>query len=127
MPTPPIAIKEILQREGVGSQLELMLLTRLRRDGLPEPARQHPCIPGRKFAFDFAWPSHRLAVEVQGGVHIKGAHSTGTGIERDCLKLSLAAAVGWRVLPISAAMIRSGQAVALIRQALSVGGTDDLP
>jgi hypothetical protein len=64
-----------------------------------------------------------VAVEVQGGVWIKSAHTTGYGVNRDCLKLSMAAAVGWRVLPVTREMIESGDAVRLIAQALGV--TDD--
>lgn len=106
--------------DGVNSDLEMMLLTRLEHAGLPLGQTQYPVVVGRQFKFDRAWPNQRVAVEVQGGLWVAGAHSRGSGVERDCIKLSIAAAVGWRVLPISKAMIESGEAIALIRQALGL-------
>lgn len=105
---------------GIGSELELMLLNRIQRTGLPEPKLQHPAIPGRDFRFDLCWPAQRVAVEVQGGIWVNGAHSRGSGVERDCTKYCLAAAAGWRVLPVTKSMIQSGEAVRLIAQALGV-------
>jgi hypothetical protein len=61
-----------------------------------------------------------VAVEVVGGVWIKSGHTTGSGINRDCLKMSMAAAVGWRVLPVTREMIEDGTAIELIAQALGV-------
>ena len=109
---------------GVESELELKLLTRIERAGLPSGHGQARIIPGRGFVFDRVWPAQRVAVEVQGGLYINGAHSRGSGVERDCLKASMAAALGWRVLPVSKAMIESGQAVELIAQALGLAVRD---
>jgi hypothetical protein len=65
-----------------------------------------------------------VAVEVTGGIWMaKSGHNTGGGINRDCLKLSMAAAVGWRCLPITREMIESGEAVRLI--GLALGVSDD--
>lgn len=106
---------------GVTSALEMMLYTRLERHGIPLGEAQYRFVPGRLYRFDRAWPApHMVAVEIQGGLWVNGAHSRGSGVERDCVKLSIAAALGWRVLPISKAMIESGQAVELIAQALGV-------
>jgi hypothetical protein len=101
----------------------MMLLVRLERAGLPTGVGQHPVVTGRQFRFDRAWPEHMVAVEVQGGVWTNGAHSRGSGVQRDCLKLSMAAAVGWRCLPITREMIESGEAVRLI--GLALGVSDD--
>jgi hypothetical protein len=105
---------------GVDSALEMALLTRLERHGLPLGDGQYRFVPGRLYRFDRAWPAHLVAVEIQGGLWVNGAHSRGSGVERDCVKLSIAAAMGWRVLPVSKAMIESGQAVELVAQALGV-------
>lgn len=105
--------------DGVDSALEMALLTRLERSGLPLGEGQYRFVPGRLYRFDRAWPGHGMvAVEIQGGLWVNGAHSRGSGVERDCVKLSIAAALGWRVLPVSKAMIESGQAISLLRQAL---------
>lgn len=120
MPQKPARLAEILAVEGVESQLELSLLKKLRRAGLPEGQARQAVIPGRKFEFDRVWAAQKVAVEVQGGVHSRMGHSTGVGIERDCEKLSLAAAHGWRVLPVTEKQIERGRAVAWIAQALGV-------
>jgi very-short-patch-repair endonuclease len=120
MPTKPANLPAILAAAGVESQLELLLLNRLERAGLPTGMPRQQIIPGRKFEFDRVWPAQRVAVEVQGGVHARMGHSTGVGIERDCEKLSLAAAHGWRCLPLTEKQIKSGLAVALIAKALGV-------
>lgn len=97
----------------------MMLLVRLERAGLPVGVTQHRVVTGRQFRLDRAWPEQMVACEVQGGVWANGAHSRGSGVQRDCVKLSMAAAVGWRVLPVTREMIESGEAVHLIAQALS--------
>ena len=107
----------------VDSELEMMLVTRLERAGLPTGVGQHPVVTGRQFRFDRAWPEHMVAVEVMGGVWIKSGHTTGSGIERDCLKASMAAALGWRCLPVTRSMIEDGTAIELISQALTPAST----
>ena len=59
----------------------------------------------RKYEFDFAWPSLMIAVEVEGGQWIKGGHTTGTGLQRDCEKYNLAQANGWKVFRFSTSMV----------------------
>lgn len=125
MPQKPVRIKEILAAAGVESQLELLLLNRLEHAGLPVGQSQQQLIPGRKFSFDRVWcevdgRAVRVVCEVQGGVHSRMGHSTGVGIERDCEKFSLAAAHGWRVIPVTEKQIKSGQAVEWIARALGV-------
>lgn len=101
------------------TEVEDELLFQVRASGLSAPQQQGKIIPGRKFAFDFVWPDHKLAVEVQGGIWLPaGGHNTGTGIERDCEKLNLAVLAGWRVLHVTSGMVRSGQALAYIEEAL---------
>lgn len=120
MPQKPARLAEILKAHGVASQLELLLLRKLRRVGLPEGEAQVRGIPGRKFAFDRAWRAQMVAVNVQGAIYVRGAHSTGTGIERDCEVACLASLAGWKYLPVTEKQIKSGQAVEWIAQALGV-------
>jgi len=47
---------------------------------------------------DWAWPEQRVALEIDGGVWVRGAHGRGTGIVRDQEKGREAAALGWRIL-----------------------------
>jgi hypothetical protein len=103
------------------SELEMILENRLERAGLPLGVTQHRFVPGRQFRFDRAYPDRMVAVEVQGGTWSQRGHARPSMIQRDCLKLSLAAALGWRCLPLTRAMIEDGTAVELIAQALGVG------
>ena len=69
-----------------------------KQEGLPAPVFEHVHIPGRKFRLDVAWPQYKIGIEVQGGLWIKAAHSTGTGIKRDMCKRNLGTLNGWAIL-----------------------------
>lgn len=62
--------------------------------------------PTRGYRFDFAWPEAGIAVELQGQIWKKGAHSSGVGITRDCQKNLHAAILGWQVLPLTPEMAK---------------------
>ncbi len=106
------------KRRGVDSELEMILANRLTIAGLRGFVHQHRFAPPRRFRFDVAWPDRKVAVEVQGGIWSGGRHARGSGIAVECQKFSLAAARGWRILPVTREMIESGEAVELIAQAL---------
>ena len=76
-----------------------------------EPLRQHKFFPGKKWAFDFAWPERMVAVEVDGGVFSGGRHTRGAGYTADCVKLNEATCAGWAVLRVTTAQVESGQAI----------------
>lgn len=78
------------------SVLEDAFVRLLREAGLPAPARQHPVRApgGRELRIDFAYPSHRLAIELDG----RRWHSARADVERDRSKSNLLAALGWRLL-----------------------------
>jgi len=100
-------------RGALESRLELAL----RAAGI-EHLREHR-LPGREFRWDFAFPEARLMVEVQGGIwRAKGAHNTGAAITRDCEKAAYAAMHGWRTFGVTAAQIKSGEAVQWIAAAI---------
>jgi len=52
----------------------------------------------RKWRFDFAIPSHKIAVEIEGGIWTGGRHTRGQGFIDDMEKYNEAAILGWRVL-----------------------------
>lgn len=78
--------------------------------------------PKRKWRFDLAWPDHKVAVEIDGGSWVGGRHTSGSGFEADCEKLSEAAALGWRVLRVTPKMVKDGRAVDVILRALAYDG-----
>jgi len=84
--------------------------------GLPPPVREHRFAPPRRWRFDYAWPGHRLALEVEGGVWTGGRHVRGRGYERDCEKYNEAALRGWCVLRVTSDMLRDGRALQLLER-----------
>jgi len=71
--------------------------------GLPVPVREFRFSYLRRWRFDYAWPDHKLALEVEGGIWRKGggAHSHPLNIERDIEKYNDAALRGWRILRVA--------------------------
>ena len=66
--------------------------------GVPRPVPELVFAKPRKWRFDFSWPAHKLALEVEGGVFVSGRHSRGVGMLKDMEKYNRAACLGWRVL-----------------------------
>lgn len=96
------------------SELEEMMELQIRAIGLPQPVAQLMFAKSikRKWLFDFSWPEIMFAVEVQGGQwRRKGAHNTGTAMNRDCEKLANAVIMGWTVLQVTGDQVRNGQAI----------------
>jgi very-short-patch-repair endonuclease len=109
----------VRSHKTAGSGLESYLLLSMRASGLPEPEQQFKFCPTRRWRADFAFPAARLLVEVDGGAYVGGRHTRGAGFEADCEKASTAAALGWRVIRVTGRMVKSGQATALIADALA--------
>lgn len=62
--------------------------------------------PDRKWRFDFAIRSIRVAIEIEGGTYGKGAHTRGRGYAEDCEKYNAAAMLGWSVFRLDGKMIK---------------------
>ena len=79
--------------------------------GAPEPARQYAFHPVRKWRFDFAWERLGLAVEIDGGSWIGGAHSRGNGYARDRVRDAEAILLGWTVARFTTGQVEDGTAL----------------
>lgn len=101
------------------SWLEERVAAYLAMSGLPQPTREFRFAPPRLFRFDFAWPALGIALEIQGGIWTRGAHSRGIGLADDCVKLNLAALDGWRVFKVTEREIRNKSAFSLIHMFLT--------
>ena len=66
---------------------------------------------GKDWRFDFSWPEYKLAVEIEGGVFVRGRHSRGAGFTKDCVKYNSAALKGWRVLRFTTQHVQQGYAL----------------
>jgi very-short-patch-repair endonuclease len=111
--------QRIIRREQAKA-LENTLAGQLRYRQCPEPVREFRFHLLRRWRFDFAWPDNgKLAVEVEGGTWTGGRHVTGAGYERDAEKYLAAAALGWRVVRITAKQVNSEEAANLISEMLA--------
>ena len=63
-----------------------------------ECVREHRFHPDRLWRFDYAIPSLRIAIEIDGGVWINGRHNRASGYLGDMEKFNAAATLGWVVL-----------------------------
>ena len=96
---------------NIESHWEELLLLHIRAEKLPPPRRQFLFHSDREWAFDFAWPDQRLAVEVDGAVYSQGRHTRGQGFEEDLVKLNEALLLGWTVPRFSGGQVKSGYAI----------------
>ena len=88
---------------------------------IADPVAEHRFAPPRRWRMDWAWPDHKLALEVQGGIFVAGRHSRGAAMLKEWEKLNTAAAMGWRFLFCQPADLYRTETLALLRQALSYG------
>ena len=101
------------------SALEVRLLGQIRFSGLPTATLEYKFHPTRQWRFDFAFPEHKIAVEVEGGTWTNGAHSRGKHFEGDCEKYNEAVLLGWRVLRFTTDMVSDGRALATLKAILN--------
>ena len=64
---------------------------------IPAPVSEYKFHPKRRWRLDRAWPEHKVAVEIEGGLYKGGRHQTLVGFTNDCEKYNAAAMLGWRV------------------------------
>ena len=88
------------------TKLEAKFLQEWEDRGLPstDMVAEYRFDDERKWRFDFAWPSQKIAVELSG---IGYGHQSIKGISRDAEKLRRATFLGWRVLTYTSACLGS--------------------
>lgn len=75
--------------------------------------QQYRFHPDRKWSLDFAIPAIKLAIEIEGGIWMRGggAHSRPANIQRDVEKGNALAMLGWRLLRFTPQEIKSGESI----------------
>ena len=96
-----------------------LFLALLKRERLPLPVAEYRFAPPRRWRADYAWPDHRVALEVEGGVWTGGRHTRGAGFLRDVEKYNELAARGWRLLRTTPSGLHDLETIALIRRTLA--------
>jgi very-short-patch-repair endonuclease len=111
------------KREEAEALLAMSLKAAAAAGAVPAFAREYLFADsiGRAFRADFAFPSVRLLVEVQGGVWRRGggAHSHPSNILRDIDKARTAARLGWYVCPVTTDEVKSGAALEAIEHTIN--------
>lgn len=67
----------------------------------PDAVAEYRFHPTRRWRFDFAIPSAKVAVEINGAIWTRGRHARGSGLVKEYEKMRAAAILGWRVLPFA--------------------------
>lgn len=97
------------------SYLEEIFHQQLTYSGLPEFLRESTFHPTRKWRFDFSNKEFMIAVEIEGGIFLKGSrksrHTTGKGFQEDCVKYNSAVILGWKLIRVTADDVKSGRAL----------------
>ena len=104
------------------SKIEDQFLKQLVDNGFPTPAREYHFHPVRKWRSDFAFPDHKLLVEIEGGAFTRGRHVRGYGYRNDCQKYNNAIMVGFTVLRFTSDMVRSNEAIRTVAVVLNQKG-----
>lgn len=73
------------------------LARKLKIAGIIPPIGEYIFHETRLWRFDLAWPDPKIAIEVQGGFAVLGAHARIIGAMRDMEKHNAAILLGWRL------------------------------
>ena len=89
--------------------------------GLPAPVTEHRFHATRRWRFDYAWPEHRVALEVEGGVWTGGRHTRGAGFLGDMAKYNAAGEQGWRVFRVTPSTAQTTETARMLTAAIRGG------
>jgi hypothetical protein len=95
-------------------------LCRLWHLAIPVAEYRFALTEGRAWRFDWAWPKHRIALEVEGGAFVRGRHVRGKGYIEDMHKYNTAQLLGWIVLRVTPDALASTRTFDLLQRAFSL-------
>ena len=81
-----------------------------------ECEREYRFHPIRRFRFDYAIPSKKIAIEQEGGAWTNGRHTRGKGYISDMEKYNIATSMGWRVLRFTPDQMMKTETLNLIKK-----------
>ncbi len=120
---------------GLGASSHSIFLALLKQEGLPIPVPEHRFSLARRWRFDYGFclpgavgralvvagrELPLVALEIEGGAHVRGRHTRGTGFLKDCEKYSEAAALGWRIVRVPPSDLCTIRTIDWIRRALTL-------
>lgn len=85
---------------------------------IPTPETEYKFHPTRNWRFDYAWPNQdlKIAVEIEGGIWVRGAHTRGKHFLSDCEKYNVATSLGWEVYRFTPDQLKTGYAQTFMKQ-----------
>lgn len=116
--------KEPKKKLSRKEELELKVSRQLSMANIPPWETQLRFKPPRLWRFDFAWPEHMVALEVNGGTFMSGKnkHTNGARLHGEYEKLNAAQTLGWVVLQCDAKHVSKGEVVTFVFDALAARG-----
>jgi very-short-patch-repair endonuclease len=84
-----------------------------------ECVKEYRFHPVRKWRFDYAIPTHKIALEVEGGVWTGGRHTSSTGFLKDMEKYNTGTLLGWRIFRTTPSELHTRKTLDLIREAIA--------
>jgi len=102
------------------SELEELMARYMDIAGIPEPEREYKFHPKRKWKFDFAWVEKKVALEVEGGIWVRGRHARPMGFIKDCEKYNTAGTMGWKIIRVCDVHIKTTEALDWVCDALGI-------
>lgn len=103
--------------------LQLAFDEMMRQAGIPEPVKEYLFAWStirRKWRLDISWPSQKICVEIEGGIHMRGRHLRPDGFLRDMEKYNRLSVWGWMLLRVTYDMIADGSALKLVQEAFAL-------
>lgn len=105
-----------------------------RAHGIPLPEVEYRFHDKRKWRFDYAWLDNHgntssdlpaimtpaLALEVQGGLFVRGAHARGGYIVQEHEKRNESAALGWRIIYVQPRELLTTATANLVKRCLGI-------
>jgi hypothetical protein len=87
-------------------EIETILDTAKTAYGVEWQREYYFAYPKYKYRFDYAIPTIKLAIEVEGGVWNYGRHNKPSGYQEDCIKYTIASSLGWTLLRFTTTQIK---------------------
>lgn len=110
----PTTIKKTQQPQDMAARYDFF--TRLCASLLGvECIKEHRFHPPRRWRFDYAIPSQKIAVEVEGGIWTGGRHTSPKGFLGDIEKYNAAAVDGWSLLRVTPDTLTSSNTISMIQ------------
>ena len=81
--------------------------------------KEHKFHPVRRWRFDYAIPTAKIAIEVEGGVWAGGRHTSPKGFLNDMEKYNTATIMGWRLLRTTPDRLCSNETLQMVRDIIA--------